>query len=56
VYYYRADVTSSSQISSAAAEIRKDHGEPTALINNAGIATCRTILGGSEEGIRKTFE
>jgi all-trans-retinol dehydrogenase (NAD+) len=25
-------------------------------INNAGIGFCRTILGGTEEGIRKTFE
>ena len=26
------------------------------LINNAGIGLCHTILGGTETGIRKTFE
>jgi short-subunit dehydrogenase len=49
-------VTSSSQISNAAEAIRKSHGNPTVLINNAGIGVGRTILTESEEGIRKTFD
>ena len=39
-----------------ASQIRKEHGEPTVLINNAGIGSARTILNGSEEFIRRTFE
>ncbi|KAG0649589.1 Dehydrogenase RED2 [Hyphodiscus hymeniophilus] len=56
VHFYQCDVTSSSQISDAAAEIRKSVGDPTVLINNAGIGSSATILDGSEEIIRKTFE
>ncbi|KAM0150444.1 hypothetical protein ACHAQE_008945 [Botrytis cinerea] len=56
VSYYRVDITSPSQIASAAAEIRKSHGDPTVLINNAGIGTLLPILEGSEEQTRKTFE
>lgn len=56
IYFYEVDVTSPEQISKAAAEVRKSHGEPTVLINNAGIGACRTILGGSEALIRKTFD
>lgn len=56
IHFFKADVTSSSEIAEAAAAIRKVVGEPTVLINNAGIARCQTILGASEDSIRKTFE
>lgn len=56
IYFYEADVTKSAQIADAAAEIRKAHGNPTVLINNAGIGAGRTILSEPEEAIRKTFE
>ncbi|TVY46354.1 Dehydrogenase [Lachnellula occidentalis] len=57
IHFYEADVTSSAQIASAAAEIRKAHGNgPTILINNAGIGGGRTILTEPEQAIRKTFE
>ncbi|KAK0117713.1 hypothetical protein ONS95_012042 [Cadophora gregata] len=56
IHFYQCDVTSSSEIKSTAAEIRKAHGEPTVLINNAGIGTGHSILDESEERIRLTFE
>ncbi|TVY15927.1 Dehydrogenase RED2 [Lachnellula arida] len=56
IHFYEADVTSSAQIANAAAEIRKAHGSPTVLINNAGVGFGRTILTVPEEAIRKTFE
>ncbi|TVY33278.1 Dehydrogenase [Lachnellula subtilissima] len=56
IHFYEADVTSSVQIANAAAEIRKVHGSPTVLINNAGIGFGRTILTEPEQAIRKTFE
>ncbi|RDL41789.1 putative estradiol 17-beta-dehydrogenase 11 [Venustampulla echinocandica] len=55
IHFYEVDVTSSAQISKAAAEVRKAHGEPTVVINNAGIGACRTILDEPEEMIQKTF-
>lgn len=56
VFYYRVDVTSSSQIASAASEIRKSQGDPTVIINNAGLGYLRPILEGTEAQIRKTFD
>ncbi|KUJ20450.1 NAD(P)-binding protein [Mollisia scopiformis] len=56
VAFYQCDVTSPENIAAVAEEIRKDHGDPTVLINNAGIGLCRTILGAKEQHIRKTFE
>ncbi|TGO58304.1 hypothetical protein BOTNAR_0183g00140 [Botryotinia narcissicola] len=50
------DITSQSQIASAASEIRKSHGDPTVLINNAGTGTLMPILEGNEAQTRKTFE
>ncbi|KAI9644554.1 hypothetical protein NHQ30_006575 [Ciborinia camelliae] len=56
VFYYRVDITSSSQIASAASEIRKSQGDPTVLINNAGLGYLQPILEGTEAQIRKTFD
>jgi short-subunit dehydrogenase len=56
VFFFKVDVTSSSSIKSVAEEIRAKHGEPTILVNNAGIATGTTILNGSEEKVRKVFD
>lgn len=56
VYYYRCDITSPSTIASVAAEIRKDVGEPTIIINNAGVARGKTILDSTEKDVRFTFE
>jgi all-trans-retinol dehydrogenase (NAD+) len=56
VYYYQCDITSPSTISAVAAEIRKDVGEPTILINNAGVARGKQILDATEKDIRFTFD
>lgn len=37
VYYYQLDVTDFAAIESTAETIRRQHGDPTVLINNAGI-------------------
>jgi len=49
-------VTKSEQIASVASRIRAEHGEPTVLVNNAGIGLGRSILDESEEQIRRTFD
>jgi len=56
VFFYESDVTSTSKIAATAAAIRKDHGDPTVLVNNAGIGQCKTILDSTEESIQKIFE
>jgi NAD(P)-dependent dehydrogenase (short-subunit alcohol dehydrogenase family) len=37
VYYYQLDVTDFGAIESTAETIRREHGDPTVLINNAGV-------------------
>lgn len=37
VHYYNLDLTDFASIQTTAEEIRKDHGHPSILINNAGI-------------------
>lgn len=49
-------MTSSSSIKEVGAAIRSKHGDPTVLVNNAGVGFDGTILEESEERIRKTFE
>jgi len=56
VHYYKCDITSSSTIAEVAAKIRAEVGEPTVLINNAGVARGKTILDSTEKDVRFTFE
>ena len=56
MYYYKSDISKSAEISAVAKVIRKEHGDPTVLINNAGISICRPILSGTEEQIRRVFK
>lgn len=56
VYHYNCDITSPSTIASVAAEIRRDVGDPTVLINNAGVARGKSILDATEKDVRFTFD
>ena len=56
VFYFVADVTSSTSIKEAAAEIRTKLGDPTVVINNAGVGAGGAILTESEANIRRTFD
>lgn len=54
--FYKCDITSPSAIADAAASIRREIGEPTVLVNNAGVARGKTILDSTEADIRLTFD
>ncbi|KAL4971483.1 hypothetical protein BDW66DRAFT_165129 [Aspergillus desertorum] len=56
VAFYEADITSSASIAEVAEKIRAEHGDPTVLINNAGVGHDGTILEKPEAKIRRTFE
>lgn len=57
VKYFKCDITSPEAITAAAAEIRTAFGgDPTILINNAGIIYARPILENSETEVQKMFE
>ncbi|KAJ5638323.1 hypothetical protein N7490_008202 [Penicillium lividum] len=56
VSFYKVNITNSESIAEVAKTIRSDHGEPTVLINNAGVGQDGLILAKSEATIRNTFE
>ncbi|KAL0932078.1 uncharacterized protein CTRU02_213031 [Colletotrichum truncatum] len=55
-YFYEADITNTNSIREVASRIRHDHGEPTVLVNNAGVMKISTILDETEEQIRHVFD
>jgi all-trans-retinol dehydrogenase (NAD+) len=55
-HFYKLDVTSDSEIAEVADRIRKEHGNPTVLVNNAGIGAPSFILETSMTYVRKVFE
>jgi all-trans-retinol dehydrogenase (NAD+) len=56
VRYYRCDITTHSDIHSAAQAVRSDLGPPSILINNAGIGNASTILDVPQQHLRKLFD
>lgn len=55
-YFYEADVTDPDVVRRVAEQIMKEAGNPTVLINNAGVATGMAILDEPVDSIRRTFE
>ncbi|KAH6643589.1 hypothetical protein C7974DRAFT_324423 [Boeremia exigua] len=56
VTFFRCDLSSPSSIASAAEQIRSTIGNPTILINNAGVARGKTILDTTEADLNLTFK
>ncbi|CAM1509940.1 Fc.00g002750.m01.CDS01 [Cosmosporella sp. VM-42] len=55
VTYYKCDVSDKAQVAKAAAEIEKELGTPTVLINNAAIVIGKSLLDLSLDEIDKSF-
>jgi len=56
VRFFKCDLTDPEAIASAASSIRSTLGNPTVLINNAGVARGKTILESTEKDINLTFK
>lgn len=56
IHYYKCNVTDREQVAEVAKKIRSEHGDPSILINNAGISSEGPILEQTEEGLRKVFD
>jgi short-subunit dehydrogenase len=56
VTFYQTDITSARSLSETGTAIRKSHGEPTVVVNNAGVFHHGTILGMPEEKLHQTFD
>ncbi|XP_014679125.1 PREDICTED: epidermal retinol dehydrogenase 2-like [Priapulus caudatus] len=53
---YTVDLGSREAIYAAAAEVKRDVGHVTILVNNAGIVTGKKLLDASDELVKKTFD
>jgi all-trans-retinol dehydrogenase (NAD+) len=56
VKYYKCDISSSAAIAQVASEIRAEMGEPTVLLNIAGVGHGKTILNATEAEHRWVFD
>jgi short-subunit dehydrogenase len=56
VRFFKCDLSSPDAIADAASSIRSTLGNPTVLINNAGVARGKTILESTEKDINLTFK
>jgi len=55
VHYYQCDVSDPKAVAEVAERIREDVGDPTILINNAGIVQGKLIIDLEPQEVQKTF-
>lgn len=55
MHFYKIDITNTDEISTVAEEVRKNHGEPTVLVNNAGVSVALSIFKETEQQLRNIF-
>ncbi|KAI1756567.1 NAD(P)-binding protein [Xylaria castorea] len=56
VHYFKCDIASAASLAEVAKEVRAKVGEPTILVNNAGVARGKTILETTEKDLKFTFD
>ncbi|KAI9171392.1 Dehydrogenase RED2 [Paramyrothecium foliicola] len=56
VHYYQCDIRSPERLVALAEKIRREVGDPTVVINNAGVARGKTVLEAQPGDIRFTFD
>jgi short-subunit dehydrogenase len=56
IHYFKCDVTDREAIAEVGRQIRDRFGEPSVLINNAGVSLEGTILSQTPENLRKIFD
>jgi len=56
IHYYKCDVTDPDTVNKVAAQIRSEHGDPSILINNAGIAFDALITDCKPAQVRRIFD
>ncbi|KJY01738.1 short-chain dehydrogenase/reductase like protein [Zymoseptoria brevis] len=56
IHYFKCDVTDRDAVAAAAKQIREKHGNPSILVNNAGISGEGPIVDQTKEQLRKIFD
>lgn len=55
-FMHRCDVSNREQVLSVAERVKKEIGDVTILVNNAGIMPCHAFLDHTNDEIRKIFD
>ena len=55
VHYYQCDLSNSAKLKDMAGRIKRQVGDPTVLVNNAGLCRGRTIMEGSYQDVELTI-
>jgi len=56
IHYYKCDITNQDAVHDIAARIKREHGNPSILINNAGVAFNHSIIEAKAASLRKIFD
>lgn len=56
IFYYQVDITDPEAVKAFGEDVRAKHGNPSVLINNAGIAFTHTVLNAKSESLEKIFK
>lgn len=56
IHYYQCDITDRAKVMELAEKIRSQYGDPSILVNNAGVCYVHSILNASEKAINQTFD
>ena len=56
VFYFNCDITSTPAVQDVCREVRDAVGQPTVLINNAGVCRGKNLLDTTEDDVKLTFE
>lgn len=55
IHYYQCDITNKEAVDALADKVRQTHGDPSILINNAGIAIEHSIVKSTAQEVQKIF-
>ncbi|GFZ42843.1 hypothetical protein JCM24511_00561 [Saitozyma sp. JCM 24511] len=55
IYTYTCDVSDYAQVQAAASKIREEVGDPTIIVNNAGVVKGKLLLDLTEDDVKDTF-
>ncbi|KAK0282405.1 hypothetical protein LTR57_011934 [Friedmanniomyces endolithicus] len=56
IHYFRCDITDHATVQQLASDVRANHGNPSILINNAGVAFDHTIMNATPDQLRRIFD
>ena len=56
IHYYKCDLTQRQKVMDLAAQIRKEHGDASILVNNAGVCFQHTVLDASEKALNSLYD